>query len=108
MLSVGCGFLCVNANLLAGTLRLKTHNAVNLCKQSVILSDTYVGSGMEMSAALPYEDVSCQNELTVGTLRTKTLGFAVTTVAGRAYALLMSKELQVDVHHRVTPSFLKY
>ena len=98
-------FLGVNADApLAAMLRLKTKNAVNLCKQSVILADTDVVAGMEVSAALPDEDVARKNELTVRTLGPETLGFAVTTVAGTADALFMSKKLQIDPEHIKPPS----
>ena len=89
-------------------LGLETDDTVYLCKESVILAQAYVGAGMEVGTALANQNVAGEDELTISALGAETLGFAVTTVAGGAYALLMSKELQVDVHHRVTPSFLKY
>ena len=75
-------------------------------EQGVVLATTHVLTGMEVSAALANQNVACENELTISTLGAKTLRLRVTTVLGGAAALLMSKELQIDVHHRVTPSFL--
>ena len=93
-------FLFVNADaLITAVLRLKTDDAVDLCIKGIILTDTDVGAGMEVSAALPYEDVAREDELTVSTLGPQTLGFAFTTVAGRADALLMCKKLKIEFEH---------
>lgn len=49
-------------------LRLETDDAVDLCIKGIILTDTDVGAGMEMSAALPDEDIAGEDKLTVSTL----------------------------------------
>jgi len=89
-------------------LCLKAYNAIDLCKESVILADAYVVTGMEMGAALPDENVAGEYELTISTLGAKTLGFAVATVTSATNTFLMSEELEIDVHHCVTPSFQSY
>ena len=66
MKSSACDFLGINADALAAAvLGFKAKNAVNLCKQRIVLTDADVIAGMEMCAALPYEDVARKNELTV-------------------------------------------
>ena len=85
---------------------LKTNLAVNQGKQRIVRTTANILSRMDVSAALANQNVACENELTISTLGAKTLRLRVTTVLGGAAALLMSKELQIDVHHRVTPSFL--
>ena len=89
---------------LAAMLRFKTKDAVDLCEQSVVLTDADVVAGMEMGAALPDKDVAGEYELTIGTLGPETLGFAVTAVAGTADALFMCKKLQIDPEHIKPPS----
>ena len=98
--SSACDFLGINADALAAAvLGFKAKNAVNLCKQRIVLTDADVIAGMEMCAALPYEDVARKNELTVRTLGSQTLGFTFTTVTGAADALLMCEKLQIDPEH---------
>ena len=63
------GRFFVHADLLAAkVLGFKANNAVGLCKKGIVLSDADVDAGMEMRAALPYQDIAGQHELTVGTL----------------------------------------
>ena len=71
----------VNAYALeTAVLRLETDDAVDLGVKGIILTDTDVGAGMEMSAALPDKDIAGENELTVSALGPKTLGLGPTTV----------------------------
>ena len=71
----------VNAYALeTAVLRLETDDAVDLGVKGIILTDTDVGAGMEMSAALPDKDIAGENELTVSALGPKTLGLGLTTV----------------------------
>ena len=93
-------FLFINAYaLIAAMLRLEADDAVDLCEKGIILADADVGAGMEMSTALPDENVAREHELTISTLGPKTLGFAFTAVAGRTYALLMCKKLKIEFEH---------
>ena len=85
-------------------LCFKAKDAVNLCKQGIVLANTDIVAGMEVSTALPDEDVARKNELTVRTLRSQTLGLAVTTVTGATYALLMCEKLQINPEHIKPPS----
>ena len=102
---LACDFLGVNADALAAAvLRLEAQNAVNLCEQGIILTDANVGAGMEMSAALPDEDIARKHELTVRTLRSEPLGLAFTTVTGATYALLMCEKLQINPERIKPPS----
>ena len=97
----------VNRNLLTILAQtLKADNTVSLGEQGVVGTLAHVGAGVNVGAALTNKDVAGQNELTVSALGAKALGLGVAAVLGGAAALLMSKELQIDVHHRVTPSFL--
>ena len=72
---------------------LKLYASVDKSKESIILTDTNVVTGMDSGSSLSYEDVAGENYLTVSSLNAKALGFAVTTVLGRTDTLLMSKEL---------------
>jgi len=99
------GFL-INADALdTKMLGLEADYAVNLCEESVVLTNTHVHTGMEMGTALANQDVAGEDILPVSTLGPETLGFAVTTVTGATDALLVREELQIDLHHRVTPPF---
>ena len=49
---------------------LESYNAVDKCIESVVLADAYVVADVELSASLSYQNVACQNELTVGSLNT--------------------------------------
>ena len=80
-------------------LCLKTANAVDLCIEGIVLADTDVGTGMEMGAALPDENVTGKHELTIGTLGPQALGLTLTTVTGATDALLMCKELKIEPEH---------
>ena len=86
-------------------LGLKAHDTVCLSIKSIIFAQTYIYTGMEVSAALANQNVACENELTISTLGAKTLRPPPSTVRGAAAALLMSTELLMDVHQRDTPSF---
>ena len=48
---------------------------------------------MNSSASLSDDDIAGDNGLTVGLLNAKSLGLGITTVLGRTYAFLVSKEL---------------
>ena len=72
---------------------LELNNTVNECEESVVRSDTYVSTGMNLSAALSNDDVAGDNGLTVSLLNTKMLGLRITSVLGRTYALLVGEEL---------------
>ncbi len=84
----------VNANLLlaAGDV-LELNLTVDKCEESIVRTDTYVSTGMNLRAALSYDDVAGNNCLTISLLNTKTLGLGITTVLSRTNALLVSEEL---------------
>ena len=84
-------------------LGFKAHNAIDRCKERIVLANADVGAGMEMRAALTHENVACEDKLTVRTLRTETLGMAIAAVAGRTNAFFMRKQLQIHLEHIVTP-----
>ena len=93
-----------NADLLfAKVLGFKAHNAIDRCKERIVLADADVGAGMHVCAALTHEDVAREHELTVRTLRPETLGMAVAAVTGRTNAFFMRKQLQIHLEHIVTP-----
>ena len=62
-------FVFINAyTLIAAVLSLETDDAVDLGVKGIILTDTDVGAGMEMSTALPDENIAREDELTVSAL----------------------------------------
>ena len=77
----------------------ETNDTVDLCEQRVILADADVGAGMEVRSALANKNVAREDELTVCTLRSETLGFAVSAVTGRTDAFLMCEQLQIHLKH---------
>ena len=81
------------------TQSLETDNAVNKSEQSIVLTDTNVHTGMDVSASLTDKDVACQNELTVSTLNAEALRFRVTAVLRGAAALFMGEELKTNFQH---------
>jgi len=84
----------VNRNLLSvATYALKLNLAVNKREQSIVRADTYVVSGVNMSSALSYENITSKHELTVCSLNTKSLGLGIATVLGRTHSLFMSEIL---------------
>ena len=86
--------VCVNADLLLATsLVLELDLTVDQSEESVVGAHTNVVTGMNSSASLSDDDIAGDNRLTVGLLNAKSLGLGITTVLGRTYALLMSKEL---------------
>ena len=87
-------------------LGLKAHDTICLSIKSIVLAQTYIYTGMEVSAALANQNVACENELTISTLGAKTLRLRVTTVLGGAAALLVGEKLKTDVQHGDLPSFL--
>ena len=84
----------VYANLLLATGDvLELNNTVNKRKESIVRTDTYVSTGMNLSSALSYKNVAGKNRLTVSLLYAETLGLRITTVLGRTNALLVGEEL---------------
>jgi hypothetical protein len=72
---------------------LELNGAADKCKESIVRTDTYVHSGMNLSSALSNDDVTSDNRLSVCLLNTKTLGLGITAVLGRTNALLVGEEL---------------
>ena len=85
---------CVNGNLLSVTSEtLELHLAVNEREQSVIGADAYVVARVNVRAALSYENVARENELSVSALYTQSLGLGISTVLGRTHTFFMSEIL---------------
>ena len=92
--------LSVNANaLLAASLHLELNSTVDQCVKGIVGAFANAHTGMDVSASLTNDDVAGNNCLTISLLYAKTLGFAVTTVLGRTYALFVSEKLQTDSKH---------
>ena len=84
----------VYANLFSTTGDvLKSDGAVDKCKEGIVSTDTYVVTGMDLSAALSNKDVAGKNCLTVSLLNAETLRLGITAVFSRTNALLVSEEL---------------
>lgn len=78
---------------------LITNNTVDQCEQRIIAASAAVQAGMDVCAALTIQDVSCQHELSVCTLGSKTLGFAVTTIVRGAGSFFVCKKLKINLKH---------
>lgn len=85
--------------LLTQMAGLETDYTIDLGEQSVILADTDVFAGMEVSAALTNQDIPGQHCLTICLLGSKTLAFAVSAVTGGTHSLFMGKKLQIHRKH---------
>lgn len=84
----------VNAYLLSvATNTLKLYLAVNECEQGIIGASAHIVSGMNVSTALSYENVTRKNKLSVSALNAKSLGLGVTSVLCRTHSLFMSEIL---------------
>ena len=96
LIFIPCGteLVSVYANLLLVLgLLLKLYLAVDESKESIILTDTYVVTGMDSSSSLSNDDISCKYSLSVSLLYAKTLRLTVSAVLSRTNTLFMSKEL---------------
>ena len=93
-------FSRINGCLLAVFAQtLETQDAIDLGEQGVVSTDAHVGAGMNVGTTLANQNVTRQNELTVGALGAKALGLGITAVRGGAHTFFMGEELQTDVQH---------
>ena len=76
---------------------LKLNSTVNKRKESIVSTDTYVHTGMNLSTALSYDNIAGNNSLTVSLLNAKALRLGITTVLGRTNALLVGEELSTKL-----------
>ena len=74
-------------------LMLELYLAVDESKERVVLTDTYVVTGMDGRASLSDKNVARKNCLAVSLLYAKALGLAVSAVLGRTNTFFMSKKL---------------
>ena len=85
---------------------LETNHTVRECEKGIVLTATYVLTGVDMSSALSDNDIAGDYALAVSLLRTKTLRLGVTAVLSGTNALLMSKELKIKLQHRFLPPLI--
>ena len=85
----------VYANLLstAGNV-LELNSSIDKREKSIVSSDTYVLTGVDFSSTLSYENIACDNCLSVSLLNAKALRLGITAVFRRTNALFVSEELQ--------------
>ena len=82
----------INGNLFIVSARsFESDDAVGQCKQRIVLTDSYVLTGMNFSASLSDENAARKYGLTVGTLYAEALRLAVSAVVGRTGTFLMSE-----------------
>jgi hypothetical protein len=67
----------------------KKYIAFNQCKQSVILADADIGSGVELGAALANNDGASANQLTTELLHTEHFRLRVAPISRRAAAFFL-------------------
>ena len=75
-----CDFFVNRDHLAVLAHALELHFAVDQSKQSVVLPLTDIVAGVDLGSALSEQHVAGFYELTVGSLRTNTLGFVISTV----------------------------
>lgn len=84
----------VNADLLSvTTYALKLYLAVNEREQGIVGASAHIVSGVNVSAALSYENVAREDELTVSALNAKSLGLGIASILGGTHSLFMSEIL---------------
>ena len=80
----------VNADLLSGlVLSLELDNSVHQSVQGIVLADTDVITGMDLSAPLTDQNVSGQDELTVRPLGAEALALTIASVPGGTNTFFM-------------------
>ena len=84
----------VYANLLSVTTEtLELNLAVYESEQSIVRTDTYIVTCVNVCTTLSNQDVACENVLTVSTLNAKSLGLGITAVLCGTCTLFMSEIL---------------
>lgn len=73
---------------LAGAFKL--YNACGKRKECVIASDTDIDAGMKLCAALSYEDIAGEYNLTAKAFNPEALGITIAAVPGTSAAFFMS------------------
>ena len=82
---------CVHAHLVASAvLVLELHDAVDEGEDGEVAPDADVAAGMPLRAALAHDDAAGAHMLAAELLDAAVLRIAVTAVAGRPYAFLVS------------------
>lgn len=89
--------------LLVCSKALESYNAVRECEESVVRSFADILTGMNVSSALSYKNVSCKNELTVRSFNAKTFRFGITAVFSGAHTFFMGEELHTNSKHVIIP-----
>ena len=74
---------------LFGSTDLEFNIAVCCCKQGVVTAHADVVTGVELGAALTYQDVTSKYSLTAESFHTKSFGFRLASVTGTARSLFM-------------------
>src|SRR5690606_17002342 len=74
-------------------LCVKRHVALYQSKQGVILANTDVGAGVELSATLANNDRACADQFTTESLHTQHFWLGITSVARRAAAFFLCHDL---------------
>ena len=68
-------------------------------EQSVVLTLTDIGAGMDLGSALSDKDIAGENKLTVGSLGAKTLRLTVAAVLGRTHTFFMCHLGYTSISH---------
>jgi hypothetical protein len=92
-----------NGALLAGLAEsCKTDNTVSFCVQRVVAAAADILTRMDVSAALSVQNIASLNELSICSLRTKSLGFGIASVLRGTDTFLMREELKIHIQHVCT------
>ena len=89
--------------LLVCTKALESYDAVGECEESVVRAFADVLTGMNVSSALSYKNVSCKNELAVRSFCAKALRFGIAAVFSGAHTFFMGEELHTKSKHDIIP-----
>ena len=89
--------------LLVCTKALESYDAVGECEESIVRAFADILTGMNVSSALSYKNVSCKNELAVRSFCAKALRFGIAAVFSGAHTFFMGEELHTKSKHDIIP-----
>ena len=78
--------------LLVSAEAAELNDAINLCKKSVVIAETYIKTRVNSCSVLLVKNIASLYELTICSLLSKSLGLRISTILGRAHTFMMSHD----------------